>query len=104
MQKELLKIAQKLDKKYPQGKNPFMIMTRLLEESGELAQEVAHHEATGMKMAKLGEPSRLEMAKEAADVMQVVTQLMIYYDLEAEVTEVLQKRSQDDCEISGQDW
>ena len=104
MKQELFKIAQRLDERYPNGKNPFMIMTRLLEESGELANEVGHFEKTGIKVEKLGEARKEKLAEEACDVMQVVAQLAIYYDLGAEMDKILERRSQDDCEISGKNW
>jgi NTP pyrophosphatase (non-canonical NTP hydrolase) len=39
-------ICENLDQKYPEGKDPFKIITRLTEECGELASQVNHFENT----------------------------------------------------------
>ena len=73
--------------KYPNGNDPFKITTRLLEETGELAKEVNHHEHTGVKIEKYGPPNRKAMAKEMHDVIRTVLTLTIYYNLEDELEE-----------------
>lgn len=55
--------------KYPDGMEPFQIMTRMLEEAGELAQQVNHFEGSGIKQKKYGEPDRAKLASEAAAVL-----------------------------------
>jgi NTP pyrophosphatase (non-canonical NTP hydrolase) len=57
-------INQGLARKFPHGNNPYQIMTRLLEEAGELAQQVNHFENSGVKRDKHGEPDRARMAQE----------------------------------------
>lgn len=74
-------INRELNRIFPNGNDPFQIMTRLLEECGELAQQVNHFEATGIKREKHGEPSREKMAKEVQDVLRCVFQLVDYYEL-----------------------
>ena len=43
----LFEIVERLNHRYPEGTTPFAIVTRLCEESGELAKEVNHLEGTG---------------------------------------------------------
>lgn len=61
------------------------MITRLLEEAGELAAEVNHAEGLGVKVEKHGAFERAKMAKEVQDVLRVVLQLCAYYDLEEEL-------------------
>jgi NTP pyrophosphatase (non-canonical NTP hydrolase) len=61
---KLYKIAEALNVKFPDGINPFMIVTRLAEECGEVAAKVNHFERKGVKVARHGEPDRKKFAKE----------------------------------------
>ena len=83
-----------LNRRFPNGNDPFQIMTRLLEECGELAQQVNHFERTGVKREKYGEPDRARMAKEIMDVLRCVFQLIAHYDVEADVAEKLESAYQ----------
>lgn len=85
----LYKLAKGYSDKYPSGNDPFKITTRLLEEAGELAKEVNHHEKTGVKIQKYGEPNKMAMAKEVKDVLQTVLALAIYYHLEVDLEEII---------------
>lgn len=87
----LYKLTRGYNKKYPNGNDPFMITTRLLEEAGELAKEVNHHEKTGVKIQKYGPPSKEAMAKEMHDVLRSVLALTVYYDLEKELEDNIVK-------------
>ncbi len=78
-----------LNRRFPQGNEPFQIMTRLLEESGELAQEINHFEGTGIKRQKYGEPDKNHLAKEVMDVLRCTVQVALYYGIEAELEETL---------------
>jgi NTP pyrophosphatase (non-canonical NTP hydrolase) len=60
-------------------------MTRLLEECGELAQQVNHFENSGVKQEKHGEPDRARMAKEVQNVLTCALQVAQYYGLEQEL-------------------
>ncbi len=64
---------------------PYQIMTRLLEEAGELAQQVNHFENSGVKRAKHGEPDPAHMAKEVKDLIRCALQIALYYGIETEV-------------------
>lgn len=75
--------------KFPHGNEPFQIMTRLLEEGGELAQQVNHFEGSGVKQAKHGAPDRAKLAQEAKGVLLTLFQVVAYYELEAELQAAL---------------
>ncbi|NJK43176.1 MAG: hypothetical protein HC933_01940 [Pleurocapsa sp. SU_196_0] len=76
------------------GREPFQIVTRLLEECGELAQEVNHFEGGETKLQKHGTPSKEKFAKEVMDVLRLVFQVVAYYKLEPELNETIQKTYQ----------
>jgi len=78
-------ITNGLNKRFPEGNEPFQIMTRLLEESGELAQMVNHFEGTGIKMEKYGLPDKSKFAKEVMDLLRCTLQISIYYKIEEEI-------------------
>ena len=86
---KIVKIVTGLNKKYPEGQDPFRIITRLCEESGELASEVNRMESIGSKIKKRGPPDRLELAKEAQDVIRCAIALLVHYDLFEEFDESL---------------
>lgn len=67
--------------KFPGGNQPFQIMTRLLEECGELAQQVNHFEGSGTKGRKMGEPSKAALADEIKGVLLNAFQVADYYDV-----------------------
>jgi NTP pyrophosphatase (non-canonical NTP hydrolase) len=74
-----------LNRRFPEGNEPFQMMTRLLEECGELAKEVNHFEGTGIKQEKYGEPDKNHLAKEVMDVLRSALQVAIYYEVESEL-------------------
>lgn len=84
-----------LNRRFPNGNQPFQIMTRLLEESGELAQMVNHFEGTGIKLEKYGPPDKAKLAKEIMDLFRCGLQIAIYYgvekELEAKINESYEK-------------
>lgn len=65
------------DRHFPDGNDPFQMMTRLLEESGELAQMVNHFEGKGVKREKYGEPDNAKLAKEVMEVLRCALQIAI---------------------------
>ncbi|MCB0063613.1 MAG: hypothetical protein KDE19_15930 [Caldilineaceae bacterium] len=83
---KLYKIAEGLNTKFPDGNEPFMIVTRLAEECGEVAAEVNHIERKGVKVARYGEPDRMAFAKELQQVMRAALQLAMYYNLQDELS------------------
>jgi NTP pyrophosphatase (non-canonical NTP hydrolase) len=86
---DLRLLNQALDRRFPDGRDPFQMVTRLAEECGELAREVNHFERTGVKTEKHGEPDRAKLAKEVRDVLLCALQIAAYYDSETELEEVI---------------
>ena len=82
---KLFAITRGLNRRFPNGINPFQMMTRLLEEGGELAQIVNHFEGTGIKLEKYGQPDKAQLAKEVMDVLRCSLQVAIYYGIERDL-------------------
>ena len=78
-----------LNKRFPNGQEPFRIITRLCEEAGELAQAVNHFEDTGVKRQKMGEPSREHLSKEVFDVVRAALSIARHYHIEKELYEMI---------------
>ncbi|MDR0861437.1 MAG: hypothetical protein LBN30_01465 [Oscillospiraceae bacterium] len=85
----LYKLAEGLNKRYPDGNSPYQIATRLAEECGEVASEVNHFEGSGIKNLKRGEPSKASMAGELKNVLSCVMQLAIYYQVQDELEQTI---------------
>jgi NTP pyrophosphatase (non-canonical NTP hydrolase) len=90
---QLPALAHALSKRFG-GRGPFQIITRLLEECGELAQEVSHFEGSPTKLQKHGEPSKEKFAKEVLDVLRLVFQLVDFYDLEPDLRQKIHETHQ----------
>jgi NTP pyrophosphatase (non-canonical NTP hydrolase) len=90
----LLAMTEALNRRFPKGDDPFQIMTRLLEEGGELAQEINHFEGTGVKDEKHGAPDRMHLAKEVSDVLLGALQVAVHYGITAELRETIERRYQ----------
>lgn len=86
-----MQVAKGLNQAYPDGNNPFKIITRLAEECGELAKEVNHWERTGIKVKKYGEPSKESLAGEIKNVITCALQAALYYGVEEELKVSLEK-------------
>lgn len=84
-------IASGLSKAFPEGNHPFQIITRLAEECGELAKEVNHWERTGVKVKKYGEPSKERLAGEVKNVITSALQVALYYQIDDELRESIQR-------------
>ena len=82
---KLYAITLGLNRRFPDENDPFQMMTRLLEEDGELAQMVNHFEGTGIKQEKYGLPDKTKLAKEVMDLLRCTLQIAIYYGVEAEL-------------------
>ena len=91
---KIYRINAGLRRRFPNGNGPFEIMTRVLEEAGELAEQVAIFEDTGIKREKHGEPDRAALAKEIQDVLRTVLQIAQYYGVEADVEASVEKSYQ----------
>lgn len=84
-------IVEGLNKRFPNGNDPFKIITRLAEETGELAEQVNHFEDTGIKKEKHGEPSKEKLAKEVQDVIRCALAIANFYGIEKELEESIDK-------------
>lgn len=85
----LLQLAQGMNARFPEGNNPYQIMTRLLEESGEVAKEVHRFENSGTKVARHGIGDKEALAGEVKDVLNALMQLVLYYGIEEEVLQAV---------------
>lgn len=85
----LLLLAQGMNARFPEGNEPYQIMTRLLEECGEVAKEVHRFEKSGTKIARHGAGSKEDLAAEVKDVMNALMQLVLYYGIEKEVLQAV---------------
>ena len=77
--------------RFPKGNDPFQITTRILEECGEVAQEVNRLEKSGIKTQRNGPGNREDLANEIRQAMLCLCQLAQYYNCEEELeTAILQ--------------
>lgn len=92
---KLYKMVEGYFKRFPKGVEPFQMVTRLLEECGEVASEVNHFEDSGVKRLKHGEPSKDALAGEIKQALAALMQIVVYYSaqeaLEKSINESLKK-------------
>lgn len=89
MLNKLIVMSKGMNARFPGGNAPYEIMTRLLEECGEVASEVNHLENSGTKVLRHGQPSEEKLAGEIRDALNALMQLAIYYGVEAEVEQAV---------------
>lgn len=82
---KLYKLAEGLMKRFPNGNEPYQMASRLAEECGEVAGEIAHWENSGVKRQKYGEPTKEKLAGEIKDVLSCAMQIAIYYGIQDEL-------------------
>lgn len=82
---KLDQIVDKLDARFPNGNTPIQAISRLCEESGELAKEVNHFESMGIKEEKYGDPDKAKLVKEVQDVLRCALQIAKYYGVRKEL-------------------
>lgn len=80
----LYKMVEGYCKRFPEGVEPYQIVTRILEECGEVAKEVNHFEDSGIKRLKYGEPNKDKLANEVRQAVVTLMQLVVYYNIEDE--------------------
>ncbi len=88
---KLYQLAKGYTARYPDGNEPFQIVTRILEECGEVASEVNHFENSGIKVQKHGEPSKQHMADEIKQGINALVQLAVYYEVENELEQSIER-------------
>jgi NTP pyrophosphatase (non-canonical NTP hydrolase) len=79
-----------LRRRFPNGVEPFRIISRLAEECGELSAEVQLWEDQGVKRAKHGDPDPHKLATEVMDVMRAALAVAEYYHVEPELSAAIQ--------------
>lgn len=75
--------------RFPNGNEPFQITTRILEECGEVAQEVNRFEKSGVKEQKHGCASKKDLANEIRQAINCLIQLAQYYHCEKELEDAI---------------
>jgi len=78
----LQKIVESLDRRFPDDNDIFQRVSRLCEESGELASAVNHRERMGIKQEKHGDPDDERLVKELQDVMRACLGIARHYGVE----------------------
>jgi NTP pyrophosphatase (non-canonical NTP hydrolase) len=87
---KLYRICEALEIRFPGNRDPFRILARLMEESGELADQVHVWENVGRKRASGRQPDEMELAKEIKQVLLAALDLARYYGVEAHLTQSVQ--------------
>lgn len=87
MIRKIYKICEALEERFPGNRDPFRILARLMEESGELADQVHLRENVGRKRANGRVPDDLELAKEIQDILSAALDMARYYGVEAALEE-----------------
>lgn len=87
----LYEVADGYSVRYPEGNEPFRILSRMTEELGEVAAEISHLERTGAKVLKRGEPDRKALGYEIEDLLHTALTLARWYGVEDAVDEAAQK-------------
>lgn len=83
--RELVATCRALDERFPDGRDIFQRVSRLCEESGELARAVNHLEGMGVKQQKHGAPDHENLVKEIQDVMRCAMGIALHYGVEEDV-------------------
>lgn len=97
--RKLYRMAQGYRKRFPKGVEPFQMVTRLLEECGEIASEVNLWEDSGLKRQKHGEPQKEDLAGEIKQALVALIQIAAYYNVENELEDSINKSlNQMECE------
>jgi len=78
--KKLQQLAEGMNNRFPEGNQAFQIVTRILEECGEVAKEVNRLERSGTKVLRHGDGTKEDLATEIKDALHALMQLAIYYD------------------------
>jgi len=86
----LVTITEALDRRFPDGNDIFQRVSRLCEESGELASAVNHREEMGIKQDKYGQPDDEHLVKEVQDVMRACLGIAKHYHLEGALEKSIQ--------------
>ncbi|MBP3918398.1 MAG: hypothetical protein J6I50_04430 [Clostridia bacterium] len=84
------KMVEASNKRFPRGVEPFQMVTRLMEECGEVAAEVNLWEDSGIKRQKRGEPKKEDIANELRQAIVELFKIAEYYHVEKELEESIE--------------
>lgn len=87
----LKQLANGMNHRFPEGNQPFQIVTRIMEECGEVAKEVNRLEKSGTKVLRHGNGTKEDLAGEIKDAMNALMQLALYYDAAGQVEEAIKR-------------
>jgi NTP pyrophosphatase (non-canonical NTP hydrolase) len=87
MIRKLYKICEALENRFPGNRDPFRILARLMEESGELADQVHVREDVGRKRESGRLPDEAAMVEEIQDILTAVLDMVRFYHLEDRLAE-----------------
>jgi len=76
---QLAELVIALDRRFPAHNGPFERVSRLAEETGELATAVNHAEGMGVKSQKRGAPDLKNLVKEVEDVLRSALGIAYHY-------------------------
>ena len=82
---DLVELVAGLDRRFPEHNGPFERISRLAEETGELASAVNHLEGMGIKREKHGSPDTDNLVKEIHDVLRAAIGIAHHYGVVEEV-------------------
>lgn len=76
---DLVELVAAIDRRFPAHNGPFERVSRLAEETGELASAVNHLEGMGIKRDKHGPPDTSNLVKEIQDVLRAAIGVAHHY-------------------------
>jgi len=88
---KLYALAEGLNRRFPNGNEPYQMATRLAEECGEVAAEICHWENSGVKRQRRGEPSKESLAGEIKNVLSCAMQIAVYYGVQDELRQTIDR-------------
>ncbi len=88
----LVDIIESLNRRFPAGNDIFQRVSRLCEESGELAKAVNHRERMGIKHEKYGPDSDQALLQEVQDVIGTALDIALHYGLLDELHAAVEER------------
>ncbi|MCX5269501.1 MazG nucleotide pyrophosphohydrolase domain-containing protein [Streptomyces sp. NBC_00199] len=76
---EVRLIAAGAIERFPRHNDIFHLVSRLAEETGEVAQQINHLEGMGVKRERHGEPDVGDLAEEILDVVRCAVTIALHY-------------------------
>lgn len=88
----MVAIIESLNRRFPAGNDIFQRVSRLTEETGELAKSVNHRENMGIKNQKYGDHEDAELVKEVQDVIGAALDIALHYGLLKDLNTAIEER------------